>query len=64
MRRSPARKHRIRRLRRKHAPVGWGPQGTDAVTGWEHPLRLMVRTEAGLVSREWRDGGRDRPKEW
>jgi len=42
---------------------GMGPKATDAVSGWKFPRRLMIRLRGRLVSRDYKDGSRDRP-EW
>lgn len=62
--RSPGRRRRIPRSRTYGKEWGEGRREEDALSGWEFPVRLMRRTEAGLVSIYEADGSVDKPDTW
>lgn len=62
-RRSRTRPHkcRIPVIRTFGKELRMGRQETDAVSGWDYPVAVMVKQRGGLVSRRFRDGSLDDP---
>lgn len=58
-----ARRRPLGRNRSLERPWNMGPSVQDQVAGFRIPLTLAVRQRGGWVSRNWRDGTRDKPKE-
>ena len=64
MPRSPARRPRVTRIRAYGHWLGQGPRVTDAVSGWQVPLKDTIVQRGKRVSADPHDGSRDKPDDW
>lgn len=60
MPRSPARRPRLPQIRAYGHWLNQGPRIEDAVSGWEVPIKDCIKQRGRLVSRDYKDGSRDR----